>query len=707
MLTENPLNCTIKASNPVTVTRVQGKIMKNKNGYNLWMGYDTFNENQRIKVKKILNRILVLGESDICKVIIAELKRAAPLLCTDDSEPIIYRKCLKDLPTCIIGTYTFIKSVYSENFKDYAGFELNKNINLKPEGFRIISRGNNSKVICVEANEDRGLLYGVFTLLRILQTSNDFSNMDIIDNPHIKFRMLNHWDNFDGSIERGYAGKSLWKWNELPDVIDERYQDYARACASVGINCTVLNNVNDAQQVLKKEYLLKVAALAKIFRRYGIKVFLSVNFASPMIIGNLNTADPLNNKVKKWWKNIAAYIYDIIPDFGGFLVKADSEGQPGPFSYNRNHAEGANMLADALEPYGGLVIWRAFVYGYGEKDRFKNAYTTFKPLDGQMIKNVVLQVKNGPIDFQPREPVNPLFGGLKKTNLFMEFQITQEYLGQGNHIVYLAPMWKEILDFDTYAKGKNTSVASLLEETTDVNSKTGIAGVTNIGNNINWCGSHLHTANWYAFGRLAWDNTLKPEEIAREWICCTFGSSDNKVMDTVLSIMMESWEACIDYMTPLGLHHIMKEHHHYGPDPGFDAGEREDWRSTYYHRADKEGLGFDRTRKGSNAVDQYYPEVAEQFNSLKNCPEKYLLYFHHVPWNYTLSSGKTLIDELIFRYRRGVKKVEKMIESWEKLEGKIDDLRFREILEKFQIQLKDALEWEEVCINYFMAFTRN
>jgi alpha-glucuronidase len=669
--------------------------MKNRSGYELWMSYDTLSNQQKARAGEILRSILLVSaDSDTCNVVISELERAGSLL-TDIQEQVISTEFRKQQPACIIGTTDLLGVYYSEIF----GENLNSFSDLGEEGYRIITRGGG--VICVEAYKDRGLLYGTFALLRILQTGNNCENLNITEIPCLKYRMLNHWDNFDSSVERGYAGSSLWKWDELPGKLDRRYTDYARACASIGINCTVLNNVNDAQQVLKKEYLLKTAALAALFRNYGLKVFLSVNFASPMIIGGLDTADPLNNDVRRWWNDKVKEIYDIIPDFGGFLVKADSEGQPGPFSYNRSHAEGANLLADSLEPYGGLLIWRAFVYGHGEKDRAKSAYSTFKALDGQMNDNAVLQVKNGPIDFQPREPVHPLFGGLEKTSVFMEFQVTQEYLGQGNHIVYLAPMWKEILEFDTHAKGKGSTVASILENS----SIPGIAGVANTGDDITWCGSHMHPANWYAFGRLAWNSSLKPEEIAREWISCTFGNSDDEVMETVLSIMMESWEACVDYMTPLCLHHIMKEGHHYGPDPGFNGGPREDWRSTYYHRADKKGLGFDRTRSGSGAVDQYYPEVAEKFNSLGECPEKYLLWFHHVPWDHTLLSGRTLKDELVFRYRRGVRKVESMMEEWKKLNGKIDDLRYNEILKKLEIQLEDAREWEDVCVSYFMGFT--
>ncbi len=569
--------------------------------------------------------------------------------------------------------------------------------------------------LAVVSTTDRGVLYGTFALLRAMATGMRPEAAVSEETPAVSFRMLDHWDNLDGSIERGYAGRSLWKWGELPVKVDPRYADYARACASVGINASCLNNVNAACEILSTEYLEKIAVIAGVLRAWGIRTFLSVNFSSPIKMGGLNTADPLDPAVIAWWSAKARELYALIPDFGGFVVKADSEGQPGPFAYGRTHADGANMLARALGSFGGIVIWRAFVYGHGETDRAKKAWANFMPHDGEFEPNVAVQVKNGAIDFQPREPVHPLFGSMEKSSLFMEFQVTQEYLGQGNHVVYLGPMWKEILDFDTHARGKGSTVARLLSagggaegldrESAPVAPLSGIAGVSNIGDDATWCGSLFHPLNWYAFGRLAWDPSLDTDAIAREWIAQTWGT-DRGLIDGILAVVSPSWEACVDYMTPLCLHHIMREHHHYGPDPAFDAGEREDWRSTYYHRADSAGLGFDRTRTGSGGVDQYRKPVADLFDDIETCPEKYLLWFHHVPWDRVLSSGMTLAQELPARYARGVAAAERMRERWRALAPRIDPARHAAVLAKLDIQAADAKEWEAVCVPYFLSFAK-
>lgn len=585
-------------------------------------------------------------------------------------------------------------------------------------------------VVLVAANNDRGVLYGVFALLRAVATGIGPDAVNCRETPAVSYRMLDHWDNLDGSIERGYAGNSLWNWAELPGRVDQRYSDYARACASVGINASCLNNVNAACEILSSDYLVKIAAIAKVLRAWGIRTFLSVNFSSPIKLGGLETADPLDPAVAAWWRAKAGEIYSLIPDFGGFVVKADSEGQPGPFAYGRTHADGANMLARALKSFGGIVIWRAFVYGHGETDRAKKAWANFMPHDGEFESNVTVQVKNGAIDFQPREPVHPLFGSMEKSSLFMEFQVTQEYLGQGNHVVYLGPMWKEILDFDTHARGKGSTVARLLSvgggaqglDAVDRPSResartaaasgnagpatlSGIAGVSNIGNNDDWCGSLFHPLNWYAFGRLAWNPAQDTDSIAREWIAQTWGPDDSLIRD-ILAIVSPSWDACVDYMTPLCLHHIMREHHHYGPDPAFNAGAREDWRSTYYHRGDSVGLGFDRTRSGSEGVDQYRKPVADMFNDIATCPEKYLLWFHHVKWNHVLASGRTLAEELPVRYARGVAAAETMRDRWVNLASRIDPDRHAAVLAKLDIQVADAREWESVCVPYFLGFVK-
>lgn len=558
---------------------------------------------------------------------------------------------------------------------------LKKDKQLAPDGFRI-SRQADGK-LTVASPTETGLLYGAWHLLR-LQTAGSVIT-DVIENPAYDLRILNHWDNLDRTVERGYAGQSLWNWEELPAVLSPRYQAYARANASIGINGTVLNNVNASPRILSAEYLQKVKALADVFRPYGLRVYLSVNFASPMALDSLPTADPLNKEVIHWWKNKAREIYRLIPDFGGFLVKANSEGQPGPCDFGRTHAEGANMLADALKPYNGIVMWRAFVYSPSDADRAKQAYLEFKPLDGQFRPNVIVQVKNGPVDFQPREPYSPLFGAMPCTPLMAEFQITQEYLGHSNHLAYLAPMWKEFFEF------------------VPASSLKAIAGVANIGTDVNWCGHPFAQANWYAFGRLAWNPSLTSDAIADEWLKQTFDIADNKELK---QMMLDSREAVVDYMMPLGLHHIFAWGHHYGPEPWCDVpGARPDWLPSYYHKADRQGIGFDRSSTGSNATAQYPDSLAKLYNDLSACPEKYLLWFHHVPWTHRMKSGRTLWDELCHHYDRGVQQVRNFQKIWDTAEKYIDAERFRDVQTRLRTQVRDAIWWKDACLLYFQEFS--
>lgn len=556
---------------------------------------------------------------------------------------------------------------------------------LGDEGYTIRSAGND---IILESSAEKGLLYAAYHLLRLQAEGNDCKNLNISESPLNEYRILNHWDNIDGTVERGYAGKSLWKLEELPTVISPAYEKYARANASVGINGTVLNNVNASVEILSDKYLAKVKALSDIFRPYGIKVYLSVNFASPMKLGGLDTADPMDEKVAEWWKRKVHEIYSLIPDFGGFLVKANSEGQPGPCDYGRTHAQGANMLASALKPYGGIVMWRAFVYSPTDDDRAKQAYLEFKPLDGKFLDNVIVQVKNGPIDFQPREPYSPLFGSMPHTPLMVEFQITQEYLGHSNHLTYLAPMWKEFYEYVSPYSIK------------------AVAGVANIGNDVNWCGHDFAQSNWYAFGRLAWNPELSSSQIAREWLVQTF-TDESEFLNPVEEMMLESREAVVDYMMPLGLHHIFAWSHHYGPEPWCEIpGARADWLPSYYHCADREGIGFDRTTTGSDAVSQYPDSLAAVFNSLSSCPEEFLLWFHHVSWDHKLKSGNTLWDELCYKYQTGVDKAQEFCEVWNQMSDYVDSERYQAIANRLKIQADDAVWWKDACLEYFRTFSR-
>jgi len=575
------------------------------------------------------------------------------------------------------------------------------------EGFLIRSAtiGGN-RVTVIAANSDVGVLYGVFRFLKLMQTRQPLENLDIFDAPKLQVRVLNHWDNLDRTVERGYAGQSIWDWQKLPDYKDPRYTDYARANASIGINGTVLTNVNANANVLRPEWLAKVKALADVFRSYGIKVYLTARFSAPIELGGLKTADPLDPQVAAWWKARIDAIYREIPDFGGLLVKANSEGQPGPSDYKRTHAEGANMLADALAPHGGVLMWRAFVYAAeNPDDRHKQAYTEFQPLDGKFRDNVLVQVKNGAIDFQPREPFHPLFGAMPKTPLMMEFQITKEYLGFATHLAYLGTMWEEVLEADTWRPRKGATVARTLETPVAPGAATGMAGVANIGTDRNWSGSQFDQANWYAFGRFAWNPDAKAEAIARDWAAMTWGA-DPAVTGPIVDMMMGSREAVVDYMTPLGLGHLMATGHHYGPGPWVADLARPEWNPVYYHKADARGIGFDRTASGTNAVAQYAPPVAGQFGDVKRVPEALLLWFHHVSWDRRMRSGRSLWDELVTHYDRGVDAVAKMQASWEALEGRIDEARWAEVRDFLAIQRKEAGWWRDASIAYFQSVSK-
>jgi alpha-glucuronidase len=577
---------------------------------------------------------------------------------------------------------------------------------LGEEGYALTGDPQSGGGVTVTALAERGLLYGAYHLLRLQAAHRLPAMLDVTESPAYERRILNHWDNLDRSVERGYAGRSLWEWERLPEAVSPRYEQYARANASVGINGSVLNNVNADPRMLTREYLMKAKAIADVFRPYGVRVYLSVNFAAPKMLGGLPDADPLNEAVARWWREKVKEVYGLIPDFGGFLVKANSEGQSGPQDYGRSHADGANMLADALKPYKGIVMWRAFVYNPTKEDRAKQAYQEFVPLDGGFRDNVIVQIKNGPVDFQPREPFSPLFGALRRTQEMIEFQITQEYLGFSNHLVYLAPLFKETLEADTYADGEGSSVARLTDGTLRRARVTAIAGVANTGDSVNWCGHHFAQANWYAFGRLAWNHALSAEQIADEWIRMTF-TCDEHFVDPVKEVMLASREACVDYMMPLGLHHIFSFNAHYGPEPwGFFPEGRPDWMPVYYHRADSTGVGFDRTATGSDAASQYFPPLCESFSDPGACDERLLLWFHHVPWTHRLRSGHTLWEELCYRYDKGVGAVRGFQKAWDRLERYVDAERFAAVQSKLRVQARDAVWWKDACLLYFQTFSK-
>ncbi|HEX8239929.1 MAG TPA: alpha-glucuronidase family glycosyl hydrolase [Allosphingosinicella sp.] len=651
-----------------------------EDGYDLWLRYRPVEPEWRERYAPLLAQVSLAGSSPTLVAADEELKRG-------------FAGLLGPVPgiggVLIAGTPRSSRTI-SRLRLPLAG--------LGDEGYLIRSvMLERRRATVIAANSDIGVLHGAFAFLRLLQTRQPIDSLDLRDAPKLKLRILDHWDNLDRSVERGYAGASLWDWHRLPGWSEPRYADYARANASIGVNGTVLTNVNANAEVLTPLYLKKVAALADVFRPYGIKVYLTARFRAPIELGKLPTADPLDPEVSAWWKAKADEIYRYVPDFGGFLVKANSEGQPGPQDYKRSHAEGANMLADALMPHGGIVIWRAFVYtANADGDRAKQAFEEFRPLDGKFRDNVLLQVKNGPIDFQPREPFHPLFGAMPRTPLVLEAQITKEYLGFATHLAYLGTMWEEVLRSDTFARGPGTPVAATL---------TGMAGVANIGSDRNWSGSHFDQANWYAFGRLAWDPFRSAEAIAGEWARMTWGN-DPQLVVPVVAMMMRSRQAVVDYMTPLGLHHLMATGHHYGPAPWVDDLERRDWNPAYYHRADARGIGFDRTASGSNAVGQYAPAVAARFGSLETVPDDYLLWFHRVPWDHRLSSGRTLWDELIYRYSRGVAAVGEMRRTWTSLKPRVDPERYEQVAAFLAIQQEEAQWWRDASIAYFQSVSR-
>ncbi len=672
--------------------------LRAESGYELWLRYAPITNHQlKTSYAQTINSVILPGKSASTTIIRDELSRALNGM-LGKTPPFMNEP--QKAGSLVIGTPTTSPLISTMNINT----ELQQ---AGQEGFVLISKKINGRQLTIlAANHESPLLYGMFHLLRLLQTHQPITHLQIISTPRTKLRMLNHWDNMDRSVERGYAGFSIWNWHTLPGYIDQRYIDYARACASIGINGTVLNNVNANATILTKEYLIKVKALADAFRPYGIKVFLTARFSAPIEIGKLKTADPIDPLVQQWWKDKIKEVYSFIPDFGGFLIKANSEGQPGPQDYKRSHADGANMFADALAPHKGVVIWRAFVYSHeNPDDRHKQAYTDFVPLDGKFRNNVLVQVKNGAIDFMPREPFHPLFGAMPKTPLMMEFQVTQEYLGQATNLAYLAPLFKEVLDGDTYYKGKGSYVSTIIDGSADQHNLTGMAGVANIGTDINWCGHNFAQANWYALGRLAWDHTLSSEQIAREWLGMTF-TNDPNFLKPAQDLMMRSRDVVVQFSNPLGLHHIMGTGHHYGPAPWVSNLSRPEWNPVYYHKADSTGIGFNRTSTGSNALSQYYPGARKLWEDLNNCEEKNLLWFHHVPWNHIMKSGRTLWNELCFQYYTGAEQVKDMQKSWEQLAAFVDKERFNDVKQRLQLQYEEAIWWRNACLLYFQTFSK-
>ncbi|WP_319481843.1 alpha-glucuronidase family glycosyl hydrolase [uncultured Draconibacterium sp.] len=660
-----------------------------EDGYRTWLRYELVDNQQLLQAyKKQIQQVHLNTNSPTMQAVEEELLRGLTGLLGTKVENSLK---LNSNGTLVLGT--------PENSPLLASLNFNEKLEqLGTEGFLIEEKNvEGHQCIVIAANTDLGVLYGTFHFLRMLQTQQNISDLELINEPQCKLRLANHWDNLDRSVERGYAGRSLWEWGTLPEYAHPRYTDYARISASVGINGVAINNVNADARFITSQFLEKIAMLADIFRPYGVKVYLAINYSSPVTLGGLKTADPLAPEVVNWWQKKTNEIYSRIPDFGGFLVKADSEGQPGPKTYGRNHAEGANMLANVIKPFGGIVVWRAFVYGERQADRVREAYDEFVPLDGKFADNVVLQIKNGPLDFMPREPFSPLFGALPQTNTMIEFQVTQEYLGNANHLLYKGRMFKELLDADTYAKGKGTTVAKVLSGEAYDYPISGMTAVVNPGTDRNWTRHPFVQSSWFAFGRLAWDYNSDAEQLAEQWIRQTF-SNNEAVVETIKKIMLLSDEAGVNYREPLGLTHIGTGMH-YGPAPWSNRSKR-------FHQADDYGIGFDRSENGSNAVEQYFPPLNEIYNDIDRVPEKYLLWFHHVSWNHQMKSGRTLWEELVHKYYDGVKAVRQMQQDWNSLEGRIDEQRFSHVKALLEIQEKDAVIWRNSCVLYFQTFSQ-
>ena len=659
-----------------------------EDGYELWLRYHKIqNSSVLAGYKGQVKQLVVQGSSEVFTALSEELDNGVDGLFG------------VDIP--VVGSVTADNAVVvgaagSSAVIDSLGLGSVLSV-IGEQGYVIRSASyDNKSIIAIAANTDVGALYGTFHFLRLLQTNADISYLAIQEKPKIKRRLLNHWDGLDGGASRGYMGNSIWRYDELPDVVSPRYKDYARACSSVGINGMVPNNVNASSTSLTTEYIEKLAAIADVLRPYGVRVYLTAKFSAPMDIGGLNTADPLDSSVISWWDDKANEIYEMIPDFGGFLVKANSEGQPGPKDYGRTHVDGANMMANALDEHGGVVMWRAFVYDTSiDPDRAKHAYMEFKPLDGQFKDNVIIQIKNGPLDFQPLEPFTPLFGKYESTNYGAELEILQEYTGRSTHLNYLGRIWEVFLDTDTNAYGSGTTVGDTLDGSLSGSRETLIAGVANVGDDANWCGHHFAQANWYAFGRLGWDHKLSSADIADEWARMTWGN-DETVVAIVKNMLMGSAKAAHDYFTPIGLNFLAKVADHYSPDPA----ARE-----YFHKVSSDGLGFDRTMTGSDAVSQYAPATRDMFNDAASCPDEYLLWFHHVSWDHVMQSGRTMWDELCYRYYSGAAFVTDMIEQWDSLEGVIDSNRFEHVRGRLTSQEAHAIFWRDTCVDYFQEYS--
>jgi alpha-glucuronidase len=670
---------------------------RSEDGYRLWLRYERLPEADAQAWAASVRGIVAPGDSPTLCAIRSELVAALSQMLGNTAIPVDGSSLVEG--TLIVGTPSTCPAMASLRLCGVLD-------DLGEEGYIIRSEKIDGRVVTIiAANTECGALHGTFHFLRIMQTQSAPMSFAISEKPRFMFRLLNHWDNLDGSIERGYAGKSLWKWDGLPGTIGPRLTDYARANASLGINGAVLNNVNADAKSLTPEYLRKAAAIADAFRPYGMRVYLAPRFSAPIEIGGLKTADPLDTRVVAWWKAKTDEIYKYIPDFGGYLVKANSEGQPGPMTYGRTHADGANMLAATVAPHGGIVMWRAFVYDpVPGSDRAAEALNTLKPLDGKFAPNVILQVKNGPVDFMPREPFHPIFGGMPHTQVMPELQITQEYLGFSNNVAFLATMWREFLDSDTYAKGPGSTVTRVVDGSLHGQKLTAIAGVANTGDDRNWTGHHLAQANWFAYGRLAWNPDLSAKEIADEWTAMTL-TQDRQAAGEIVRLLLESREAVVNYEMPLGLAHLMNDSH-YGPAPWGYPKPREDWNPPYYHRAAKDGVGFDRTATGSNAVVQYHEPLRSRYANLSTCPDELLLWFHHVPWTYKMRSGRTLWDELCLRYQRGVDWAAGAPARWDALAGAIDAGRHAAIAGKLAIQQRDAKWWRDAGLLYFQTFSR-